>query len=85
VNDEELEQVVRRAITAVAPDVDAEAVGRDDDLRDTVGFDSMDVLNLAVALHEETGVDVPERDYGRIVTLAGCVSYLRSRIRGVAT
>ena len=39
-------------------------------------LDSMDFLNLVTALHEETGIDVPERDYPQLSTLAGFVSYV---------
>jgi acyl carrier protein len=38
----------------------------------------MDALNLAIALHESTGVDIPERDYPEITSIATCIAYLRS-------
>ncbi len=36
----------------------------------------MDFLNLVAALHEETGIDVPERDYPSLATVAGFVAYV---------
>ena len=42
--------------------------------------DSMDVLNLVVAIHDELGVDIPEADYGKIDTLDGCLDYLAAAI-----
>jgi acyl carrier protein len=75
---DDLEHVVRRAIADAAPDVDADSIGPDDDFHDDLGLDSMDSLNLAIALHEATGVDIPERDYGAITSVATCVAYLRS-------
>jgi acyl carrier protein len=77
VNDDELEQAVRRALADVAPDVDAESVGTDADFHDDLGLDSMDALNLAIALHEATGIDIPEVDYPRITSIATCVAYVR--------
>ena len=42
--------------------------------------DSMDVLNLVVAIHDELGVDIPEADYGKIDTLDDCLDYLATAI-----
>ncbi len=36
----------------------------------------MDFLNFAVALHERTGIDIPEADYPRLHTLDGATAYL---------
>jgi acyl carrier protein len=39
----------------------------------------MDVLNLVSALHERLGIDIPEKDYPSIATLARAAEYLASR------
>ena len=39
----------------------------------------MDFLNLVVAIHEATGIDVPERDYGELTTVATIARYLSAR------
>ena len=39
----------------------------------------MDVLNLVTALHERLGVDIPEKDYPEIATLARASAYLSTR------
>ena len=36
----------------------------------------MDFLNFATALHEATGVDIPEQHYAKLVSLDDIVSYL---------
>ena len=77
-----LEAVVRAALGEVAPDLDPGALGPDDDFHDDLGLDSMDALNLAIALHEATGVDIPERDAPKITSIATCVAYLRTRVDG---
>ena len=46
------------------------------DLRDELDIDSMDFLRFVVDLHARLGVEVPERDYPKIRTLASCVDYL---------
>ena len=75
-NDNELEAIVRQALDDVAPDVGAENVAPDADFHDELGLDSMDALNLAIALHETTGIDIPEVDAPRIRSIAATVAYL---------
>ena len=67
-------------LTRVAPDIDAADVGENDHIQDDLDLDSMDVLNLVSALHERLGVDIPERDYPEIATLARAADYLASRV-----
>ena len=75
-NATELEAAVRRALAEIAPDTDAANVDRDAEFHDDLGLDSMDTLNFAIAIHESTGVDIPEVDYAEITSIATCVSYL---------
>jgi acyl carrier protein len=75
-----LREVVLRVLGEVAPEADAAAVAGDLDLREELELDSMDILNLAIGLFQATGVEVPERDYARIVTMDGCVAYLAERL-----
>jgi acyl carrier protein len=75
-----LEAAVRAAVADVAPDVSADGIAPDADFHDDLGLDSMDTLNLAIALHEATGVDIPERDYPHITSIESCVTYLRSHL-----
>jgi acyl carrier protein len=62
----------------IAPEVDLDGVDPDADLQDEVDLDSMDFLNLVTALHEATGIDVPERDYPSLSTVNGFVAYLEA-------
>ena len=39
------------------------------DLREQIHLDSMDILNLMIAVHEATGVEIPEADYAKMSTL----------------
>ena len=67
---------VLRVLAEVAPEADLTALDPAQDVREALDLDSMDILNLAVGLYQATGVDVPERDYPRIVTVDGAVAYL---------
>jgi acyl carrier protein len=75
-DDADLRATVLRVLGEVAPEVDLTAVDASEDLREQLDLDSMDVLNLAIGLFQATGIEVPERDYARIVTVDGCVAYL---------
>jgi acyl carrier protein len=67
-------------VTDIAPDVDAASVVPSLRFRDQFDFDSMDTLNLAIALHREFGVDVPEAEYSQLASLDLCVAYLAARL-----
>ncbi|HVA79208.1 MAG TPA: acyl carrier protein [Candidatus Binataceae bacterium] len=79
--DVEIKSLVLRELKKIAPEADLEGLDGAADLREQIDLDSMDILNLAVAIHETTGVDIPEADYPRMATLDGAVAYLRSRIK----
>jgi acyl carrier protein len=79
-NQTELRARVLEALAAIAPELDAGQLDPNEDMREALDLDSMDVLRFATELHERLGVDVPESDYARIATLAGCVTYLEPRL-----
>ncbi|HUO71821.1 MAG TPA: phosphopantetheine-binding protein [Solirubrobacteraceae bacterium] len=79
--EEPFTDVVIRALTDVAPDIDPATIDPDADLAEQLDIDSMDFLNVIVAIHEQTGIEIPERDYGKLATLAGAVSYLAAAPR----
>jgi acyl carrier protein len=67
---------VLQSLHRVAPEVDLGALDTGAELRDELDLDSMDFLNFVEALHELTGVDVPERDYPKLLTVDSCAAYL---------
>jgi acyl carrier protein len=78
---EELRALVLSILGGIAPEVDLSRVRPDADLRDELDIDSMDFLRFVVQLDERLGVSVPEADYPRVRTLAGCLAYLAGRCR----
>ncbi len=79
-SDDEIKDLVLGALRRIAPEAGSE-IDPDADLREQIELDSMDMLNLMIALHAATGVDIPEADYPKLATLNGCVAYLRERIK----
>ena len=64
-----------------APEVDFAAIDAAADLREQLDIDSLDFLNALIAVHESTGVDVPESDYAQVATLDAAAAYLAARAR----
>jgi acyl carrier protein len=62
-----------------APEVDFSRIDPRGDLREQLDIDSLDFLNALVAIHERTGVNVPESDYGQVATLEAAAAYLAAR------
>ena len=72
----QLQDTVVRLLRRIAPEVDPAQLHAGTHLREELDLDSFDFLQLIIGLSKELGVDVPEADYGRLVTLGGCVDYL---------
>jgi acyl carrier protein len=75
-NSDEIRAVVIAELSNIAPEMDVAAIMPDADLRETLDIDSMDFLNFIMALHKKLGVDIPERDYPKLFTLARAIFYL---------
>jgi len=75
--DAELRALIVDILGNIAPEGDLSAVADDEDLREALDLDSMDFLNFVVALHERTGIDLPEADYPRLRSLGGAIAYLK--------
>lgn len=78
-NETELRATVIEALHRIAPEAEAADLADDADLQEALDLDSMDFLNLMIAVQERTGIEVPEQDYPQVVTLGSCVAYLAAR------
>ena len=72
----EAKSLIRDILNGIAPEIDPASVAGSEDLREALDLDSMDFMNFVVALHERTGIDIPEVDYPRLRTLDGACAYL---------
>ncbi|HEX2851270.1 MAG TPA: acyl carrier protein [Acidimicrobiales bacterium] len=72
--------VLRDALARIAPEVDLDEVDADAELREELELDSMDFLNLMVAIKERTGIEVPERDYPLMASLNSSIEYLTAHV-----
>ncbi len=75
---EQAEQAIRTALHQVAPDAALDTLGFDDDLRETLGLDSLDFLQVVELLSDRTGVRIDEDDYPQLSTMGSAVHWLSS-------
>lgn len=73
---DDADHLIRSVLHQIAPEADLDQLDPGESLTEALDLDSIDFLNFVVGLHEATGVEIPERDYGRVATLAGCARYL---------
>ena len=76
---------VREAIISIlidiAPDEDVTSINDQDSLRDQIDLDSMDFLDIVMELRKRFNIEVPEKDYGQLATMASCVTYLQPPLK----
>lgn len=77
---EELRQAVLEIIADIAPDEDVSGIDDDKPLRDQIGLDSMDFLDIILELRKRHKIDVPEADYQELLTLNSTVEYLLPKL-----
>jgi len=77
---DELRSIVNSELANIAPEADPSAVPDTADLRQELDIDSIGFLDLITALHERTGVEIPELDAARLTTRNALVDYLASHI-----
>ena len=76
-NDAEVRQLIFDVLSEIAPEADTATLAGDEDMREALDLNSMDFLNLVIALHKRSGVEIPEADYPKLRTLDGAIAYLR--------
>jgi acyl carrier protein len=77
---EEIRAAIIEEIGNIAPEADAVQLGDEEDLREALDLDSMDIFNLVVALSQRLGVDIPDVDAAKLTTIGGGVDYLAGRL-----
>lgn len=60
--------------------VDEDDVTPESSFIDDLGADSLDIVELIMALEEEFDLEIPDEDAEKIVTVADAVNYISERI-----
>jgi acyl carrier protein len=83
-SDTDIRKLVQEELSNIAPEIDLATVDPAADLREAMDIDSMDFLNFVTAVHRRTGVDIPEADYPKLVTMSGLVAYLDAKLKSAS-
>ncbi|MBZ0146552.1 MAG: acyl carrier protein [Pseudorhodoplanes sp.] len=79
-SDIDIRTAVQEELGNIAPEVNLAVLDPAADLREALDIDSMDFLNFIAAIHRRLGVNIPEIDYPKLLTLNGAVNYLREQL-----
>ncbi|MDT8418939.1 MAG: phosphopantetheine-binding protein [Desulfuromonadales bacterium] len=80
--DAELKQLLFDGLYLIAPEADFSELRPDENIREELDIDSFDFLNFLIGINEKLGIEIPEQDYEKLMTLEQIVSYLMKRIQG---
>ena len=77
----EIEKLLIEIIQDILPDEDCSNLDPDVRLREQLGLDSMDFLDIIMELRKKYGIEVPEADYSNLATINSSVNYLASLLK----
>ena len=60
----------------IAPEVDTSRVDLSIDLTEQLDLDSMDYLSWMIGINRATGIEIPQRDVSKFLTIQGAADYL---------
>lgn len=74
-----LEQI--KEIIAVQFNVEKESIDRETSFKDTLNADSLDLVELVMALEDEFGIEIDDDDVENIETVEDAKKYIMGRIQ----
>jgi acyl carrier protein len=77
--EEQIKETIFRVLRSITPEVDFDELALDENMQEALDIDSFDLLTLFIQLYEELGVEIPEEDYGEILTLNDLIGYIAAR------
>lgn len=77
----DIRNVLHEELNNIAPEIDMSTVDPTADLREALDIDSMDFLNFITAIHHRLGIDIPEIDYPKLITLDKAIAYIESQLQ----
>ena len=72
-DEEKIKEIIGKEL-----EIDAAEVIDGASLIDDLGADSLSVMELMIAFDDEFGVEVPEEDYDKLITVGNIVEYITS-------
>jgi acyl carrier protein len=75
-----LRDTIFAILKSIAPEIEPAELDAAAPLRDQIDLDSMDYLNFIVGMHEKLKVEIPERDYQKLISLDDIINYLGGKL-----
>ncbi len=69
-----------KAIIVEQLQVNEETVTEEASFIDDLGADSLDLVELIMALEEEFGIEIPDADAEKVVSVADVVNYIKENV-----
>ena len=79
-SDIDIRTAVQEELGNIAPEVNLAVLDPAADLREALDIESMYLHNIFAAIDFRLGVNIPEIDYPKLLTLNGAVNYLRKQL-----
>jgi len=77
---EEIRKNVIEIISGILPDQNLSSIDDEDSLREKLGLDSMDVLDIAMEFRKKFKIPIGTEDLAQLSSLNSCIDYLESKI-----
>ena len=68
-----------KSIIAENLDVDEQEITADASFTEDLGADSLDIVELVMALEEEFGLEIPDEDADKLKTVGDAMNYLKQQ------
>lgn len=76
----DIDTIIKKHLHRVAPEADLNELQLDDNLGPTLDIDSMDFYGMMVGISEELRIDIPEEEYGQLLTLRKIKDFLSNSV-----
>lgn len=76
----EIRTHIFKGLALIAPEADFADLPADENLREELDIDSYDFLSFLIWLNESLGVEIPESDYEKLISLDDLIGYLGQRL-----
>lgn len=82
---EEVSMAVEEKVKSIIAEqlgVKAEEIKPESSFVDDLGADSLDTVELVMALEEEFGVEIPDEDAEKMTTVGEALKYIEEKVKG---
>jgi len=76
----EIRETIIAGLSQIAPEADFEELSPTENIREELDIDSFDFLNFLIGLDDKLGVEIPESDYEKLISMDDLIGYLQERL-----